>query len=292
MTAVDDDLLVPIGELLLGLFERVPRLPPLLRQVYLLFRGKEVVQLFEREGVRVDAERPHRAAVLGLAADNAEPLVDALMLRVLPFPRCVLVPHPVGQAVLHVLQQALGVRVEVGWFLEDVIQVDVVTAQDDVVRLGIVGVIAAAVVKEVPQGAVILTVEVENQGAHLALRVGGVCPAPVGKPVRYRPVRIAELGKSVLERVLEQDAAANPVPFELPVLVVMTAERADDDGVRLVLTARLPLGLDEPVPELKDIGVDIHGRDLGSPVFKKNGLKRQSTHQPIPEALTGTLYYQ
>ena len=52
--AVDDDLLVPLGESLLGLFERVPRLPPLLRQVYLLFRGKEVVQLFEREGVRVD----------------------------------------------------------------------------------------------------------------------------------------------------------------------------------------------------------------------------------------------
>ena len=82
MTAVDDDLLVPLGESLLGLFERVPRLPPLLRQVYLLFRGKEVVQLFEREGVRVDRERPDRAAVLRLAADDAEPLVDALMLRV------------------------------------------------------------------------------------------------------------------------------------------------------------------------------------------------------------------
>ena len=110
-SAADDDLLVPLGESLLGLFERVPRLPPLLRQVYLLFRGKEVVQLFEREGVRVDRERPDRAAVLRLAADDAEPLVDALMLRVLPFPRRMLVPHPVGQAVLHVLQQALGVRV-------------------------------------------------------------------------------------------------------------------------------------------------------------------------------------
>ena len=169
---------------------------------------------------------------------------------------------------------------------------DVVAAQDDVVRLWVEGVVAPAVVQERRERAVILPVEVENQGAHLALRVGGVRPAPVGKPIRYRPVRIAELGKSVLERVLEQDAAANPVPFELPVLVVMTAERADDDGVRLVLTARLPLGLDEPVPELKDIGVDIHGRDLGSPVFKKNGLKRQSTHQPLPEALIGTLFYQ
>ena len=61
--------------------------------------------------MRVDRERPDRAAVLRLAADDAEPLVDALMLRVLPFPRRILVPHPVGQAVLHVLQQALGVRV-------------------------------------------------------------------------------------------------------------------------------------------------------------------------------------
>ena len=242
--------------------------------------------------MRVDPECPHRTAVLGLAADDAEPLVDALVLRVLPFPRCVLVPHLVGQAVLHVLQQAFGVRVKVGGFLEDVVQVDIVPAQDDVVRIGIVGVIAAAVVKEVPQSNVILTVEVENQGAHLALRIGGVRPAPVGKPVRYRPVRIAELGKSVLERVLKQDATANPVPFELPVLVVMTAERADDDGVRLVLTAWLPFGLYEPVPELKDIGVDIHGRDLESPVLKKNGLKRQPTHQPIPKALIGTLYYQ
>ena len=169
---------------------------------------------------------------------------------------------------------------------------NVVPAQDDVVRLGIVGVIAAAVVKEVPQSNVILPVEVENHGAHLALRVGGVRPAPVGETVRYRPVRIAELGKGLLERVLEQDSAANPVPFELPVLVVMTAERAEDDGVRLVLTARLPLGLDEPVPELEDVRVDFHGRHLGSPVFEKNRLKRQPTHQPIPEALIGTLYYQ
>ncbi|CRI74107.1 Uncharacterised protein [Chlamydia trachomatis] len=169
---------------------------------------------------------------------------------------------------------------------------DVMAAQDDVVRLGIDGVVASAVVQERRERAVILPVEVENHSAHLALRIGDVRPAPVGETVRYRPVRIAELGKGLLERVLEQDAAASPVSDELPVAVVMPAERAEDYRVGLAQPARLALRLDEAIAEPEDIRVDFHGRHLKSPVFKKNRLKRQPTHQPIPEALTGTLYYQ
>ncbi len=169
---------------------------------------------------------------------------------------------------------------------------NVVAAQDDVVRLGINRVVASAVVQEGRERAVILPVEVENHGAHLALRVGGVRPAPVGETVRYRPVRIAELGKGLLERVLEQDSAASPVSDELPVAVVMPAERAEDYRVGLVQPTRLALRLDEAIAELEDVRVDFHGRHLGSPVFEKNRLKRQPAHQPIPEALIGTLFYQ
>ena len=72
----------------------------------------------------------------------------------------------------------------------------------------------------------------------------------------------------------------------------MPTERAEDYRVGLVQPARLALRLDEAIAELEDVRVDFHGRHLGSPVFEKNRLKRQPAHQPIPEALVGTLYYQ
>ena len=269
---VDDDLLVPVGEQLLRLVERVPRPPPLAREVHLLVGREELVELLERERVRVDPEGPHRAAVLCPAADDAEALVDALVLRVLPFGRRVEVPHPVGQVVLHVLQQALGVRVEVRRLVQDVVQVDVVAAQHDVIRLRIDGVVAAAVVEERSEGPVLLTVEVEDHGAHLALRVCGVGSAPVGQAVGDGPVGLLELGKGLLERVLEQDAPTPPA-----------VERAEDYRVGLVPAARLALRLDEAGAEVEDVGVDLHGRHLGSAELKQNRLKRQRTHHP-PES--------